>query len=157
MSRTATLSLEIGAALPSQKPRHQQRHLPRSARTGPRRRNSPSHLDPVLRDRSLARSPVPWLQAAREVARELRRLKPVWHAHLMLGFRLLDDPGCCRSRHDSLRACCVARCDDDSMNALFRPKLPQVCSFGLTTSHFSWSVKALLHRRLHRRHHQTRD
>jgi len=70
--------------------------------------------------------PMPGPQLAREEAGEHQQLNPVRDAHLpMMDFRLLDDPGCCRSRHNSLRACCVARYEDESMNAFLRPKLPQ--------------------------------
>lgn len=70
-------------------------------------------------------SPMPGPQLAREEAGEPQQLNPVRNAHLQqMDFRLLDDPGYCRSRHNSLRVYCVARYEDESKNAFLRPKLP---------------------------------
>ena len=122
--RRAKPAFEIEGALPWLDSRHRRRHRLRSARKGPRRMNSPSHRNPLLRSLWLAGSAMSGPQAATEEAREIQRLDLVPDAHPMMEFRLADDPGCCRSRHDSLRACFAARCDDVSRNRLFRPKLP---------------------------------
>ena len=122
--RKAKPSLEIAAALLWRKSSHLQRHRPLAVRKVPRRRNSQNRQNQQLLNQSMAGSMMPWPQAAREEGRETHRLAPVPNTRPMMAVCLVDDPGCCRSRHDSLRACFAARCDDVFRNRLFRPKLP---------------------------------
>ncbi len=124
-SRMVKMLSEIGAVLPWPELRYLQRHRSRSVQTVPRRRCSQSHLHLLPRGRWMTGSPMPGPQLAREEAGEPQQLNPVRNAHLQkMDFRLLDDPGYCRSRHNSLRVYCVARYEDESKNAFLRPKLP---------------------------------